>query len=104
LESAGFKGPATSGGLGYSDATLKSETGLYSIVMKSVNGNGAACTGNGANPCTSYTLFAAPVTGKGQEADEKCAEFRISSTGAKAARTKDEAGFANAASRDECWK
>ena len=100
---SGFNGTAANGKLGFSSNSLESETGLYEISITSVDSRGRACSGTNADPCTSYNLFAKPISGAGQDADENCAEFRMSSNGAKAARSKRERGFGSQASRDRCW-
>ncbi len=69
--------------LGYSAATTTSETGLYLVTV----------SGSTAN---SYLLTAAPVAGKAQQGDTKCASLTLNSLGVKGTT-------GTAADAEECW-
>ena len=88
-------------GLGFSSASHKTESGLYSITTL---GTPTTCDGTNAKPCTGYNVVAQPVSGKGQDKDDKCSKgFVINNTGLKGAKGKDDTDFTSAATIKECW-
>jgi len=88
-------------GLGFPNALLATESGLYTITTQ---GTPAACDGTNANPCTGYTVTAQPVAGMGQDRDQQCAQgFQVSNTGFKGARSATDADFTSAATIRACW-
>lgn len=88
-------------GLGFAAATLNTETGLYSIASSATP---VACDGTNANPCTGYSIVATPVTGKGQDKDDDCANgFMLTNTGFKGAKSSTDAAFTSAATIQKCW-
>ncbi len=92
---------ALNNGLGFANAAEITETGLYSITTL---GTPTSCNGTSANPCTGYNVVAQPVSGKGQDKDDACAQgFVISNTGLKGAKGKLDTDFTAAATVAECW-
>ncbi len=86
---------ASSGGLGLT-APVNSEHGEYTISMSAKDKSGGACTGLAANACTSFTLTATPVSGRGQSHDSACLAFTITNTGKK--------GVTGSSTAEKCWK
>lgn len=88
-------------GLGFSNASEKTESGLYQV---STTGTPSTCDGTNAKPCTGYTVTAVPVAGKGQENDKACSKgFTISNTGQRGAKSSTDSDFKSAATIKECW-
>jgi len=92
---------ALNSGLGFAGASHVTESGLYSITT---TGGPTTCDGTNAKPCTSYQIAAEPVSGKGQDKDEKCVKgFLYTNTGFKGAKGKDDTDYKSAAAIKECW-
>ncbi len=95
---------AASGGLGFPNATITTEGGDYTVSLISTKADGTACTGTSATPCVIYSIFAVPVAGKPQANDSECTGFRLTNTGAKAAKSATITSYGTASVRDACWK
>lgn len=94
------------GGLGFGSKTLNTETGLYKIQVWGLDSSNKAntCSGDNTNPCVGYRIQALPVTGAGQDSDEKCAKgFRLWNTGLKQAKSSTDTKWTSAATATECW-
>lgn len=93
------------GGLGFSAATITTETGLYSVSVQGYASDGSTtCSGDSVTPCVSYIVTALPVSGASQAADTACSGgFRLSNTGLKQAKSSTDTAWTTAASRDTCW-
>lgn len=94
------------GGLGFSNKKLTTESGLYSIQVWGLDSANKAntCSGTNTSPCVGYRIQAMPIAGKGQDKDKPCAKgFRLTNTGAKFARNSTENTWNNKATRDSCW-
>ncbi len=93
------------GGLGFTDATVTTETGLYTVSVQGFASDGTTtCTGDSVTPCVSYVVEALVVSTGPQAQDSDCSNgFRLTNTGVKQARSSTDTLWTNAASRDECW-
>ena len=87
-------------GLGFGAVTENTESDLYSLRSQ---GQPVGCAGTSANPCTGYQVVATPVTGKGQDKDEKCTFFYVDNTGRKGAKSTTDTDQYSAANIKECW-
>ena len=93
------------GGLGFANASVTTETGLYTVTVSGIaSDTSATCTGNSTVPCVGYVILAVPVSSGSQAEDTACSKgFRLTNTGLKQARSSTDSGWANTATRDECW-
>ena len=98
-----LNGATSAGGLGFSASTVTTEGGDYTVSLASTKADGNACTGTSATPCVLYTLEAIPVSGKPQSHDDACTGFRLTNTGAKAAKSTAHTSYGTASVRDACW-
>lgn len=92
------------GGLGMAASTITTEGDNYTISLTATTSAGGTCTGTSTTPCTQYTLQAVPVSTSPQSKDKSCKGFRISSTGAKFAKSSTDSDYTNTATRDACWR
>ena len=92
-------------GLGFTDNTITTETGLYEVtVTGAASGGSTTCSGDSVTPCVSYVVEAIPVSGGQQANDTDCSNgFRLSNTGLKQARSSTDTAWTNADARNECW-
>ncbi|PWQ98930.1 type IV pilin protein [Leucothrix arctica] len=93
------------GGLGFTGATVTTETGLYTASVQGYGADGTTtCSGDSVTPCVSYIVEALVVSTASQSQDTACANgFRLSNTGAKQARSSSDTAWTSTAARDECW-
>jgi len=87
-------------GLGFAAVTQNTESDLYSLRSQ---GQPVGCNGTSANPCTGYQVVATPVTGKGQDKDDKCTYFYVDNTGRKGAKSSSDSDLNSTANIKECW-
>lgn len=99
-----LNGASNTGGLGFPEATVKTEGGDYTVSLIATTATGGGCTGTAVTSCAAYFLEALPVADKGtQSRDELCTGLRISNTGNKEAKGKNSSSYGDASVRDECW-
>ncbi len=96
-------GNTGAGGLGFADATVISEGVEYTVSLASTRADGTACTGTSVTPCIIYVLTATPIAAKPQAHDKSCTGFRLTNTGAKAAKNTVHTTYGTASVRDACW-
>jgi type IV pilus assembly protein PilE len=65
--------------LGYANP-LQTEGGWYTLTVAAENTAGAACAGTAADPCTAFTLTAAP---QNDQANDRCKGFTLNHFGVK---------------------
>lgn len=94
---------STDGNLGFAGTAVKSEQEEYEITLTS-NPN-ATCDGTSANPCTSFTLTAKPLSAS-QLHDTQCIRFTLTNTGQRGVKTGPDSSPVPGTAADvkKCWK
>lgn len=93
-------------GLGFSDVSVATETGLYDVKTLPLTSAGVAdttCDGTNVKPCAAYVIEASPASGSQQSNDSGCQAFRLSSTGLKQAKSSSDTGWTNHDTSSACW-
>ena len=91
---------ALNDGLGFPGVAHQTESNLYSITSEGLPNS---CNGTAANPCTGYSISALPVSGEGQDKDDRCTEFLLDNTGFKGATSSGNSNSRSADTIKECW-